>query len=70
VDAVRIAIPEDVPPESLQLGMSGTATVFAMKPVSKISFNRIISVLVLIESEPSEPFTFIPSLHHPTRRHK
>ena len=29
MDAVRIAIPEDVPPESLQLGMSGTATVFA-----------------------------------------
>jgi multidrug resistance efflux pump len=26
---VRIAIPDDVPPESLQLGMSGSATVFA-----------------------------------------
>jgi hypothetical protein len=29
VDAVRIAIPEDVPPKSLQLGMSGRTKVFA-----------------------------------------
>jgi len=26
---VRIAVPENLPPEALALGMSGTATVFA-----------------------------------------